>query len=91
MPIIAYTHRIFFQFQEDFNVYVERRRGWLVGCRLKSIFPLMGPGTIGCRPCMGAFLRDPSPYLREFKKKTRKTVNGKVYKRDRKSDQASPA
>ena len=29
----------------------------------------MGPGPIGGVPSVGVFLRDPSPYLREFRRK----------------------
>ena len=43
----------------------------------------LGPGAIGGVPSVGVFLRDPSPYLREFPRKTRKTPNGKVDKSDR--------
>ena len=32
------------------------------------------PGTVGGMPSMGGFLRVPSPYLREFRRKPRKTV-----------------
>ena len=40
--------------------------GWLVGCRIKSDSPHVGLGpTVGV-PFVGIFLRDPSPYLREF-------------------------
>ena len=31
----------------------------------------MGPGPIGGVPSVGVFLRDPSPYLREFRRKPR--------------------
>ena len=36
----------------------------------------IGPRLIGGMPSVGVFLRDPSPYLREFRRKTRKTPNG---------------
>ena len=39
------------------------------GCRYKSNCPLVGPGTIGGMPSVGVFLKDPSPYLREFRRK----------------------
>ena len=39
--------------------------GWLV-VRFESNCPLVRPGTIGGVPSVGVFLRDPSPYLREF-------------------------
>ena len=32
---------------------------------------LVGPGIIGGMPSVGVFLRDPSPYLREFRRKPR--------------------
>ena len=35
-----------------------------------------GPRPIGGLPSMGVFLRDPSPYLRKFRRKPRKTPNG---------------
>ena len=41
-------------------------------------------------PQWGVFLRDPSPYIREFRRKTRKTPNGKVDKRDRGLNLAPP-
>ena len=43
---------------------------WLVGCMFESNCPLVGPGTTGGAPTVGVFLRDPSPYLREFQRKT---------------------
>ena len=36
----------------------------------------IGPRPIGGLPSVGVFLRDPSPYLREFRRKPRKTPNG---------------
>ena len=50
--------------------------GLLVGCMFESNCPLVGPGTIGGIPSVRVFLRDPSPYLREFWRKPRKTPNG---------------
>ena len=35
-----------------------------------------GPRPIGGMPSVGVFLRDPSPYLREFRRKPQKTLNG---------------
>ena len=35
-----------------------------------------GPGAIGRMPSVGVFQRDPSPYLREFRRKSRKTPYG---------------
>ena len=43
---------------------------------VKANCPLVGPGPIGGMPSVGGLLRDPSPYLREFRKKSRKTPNG---------------
>ena len=42
----------------------------------KSNCPLVQPRIIGSTPSVGVFLRDPKPYLREFRKKTRETPNG---------------
>ena len=47
-----------------------------LGCRLKADCPLVGPGPKGDVPSVGVFLRDSSPYLREFQRKPRKTLNG---------------
>ena len=38
----------------------------LVGCRLESNCPLVGPGTVSGVPSVAVFLRDPSLYLREL-------------------------
>ena len=54
--------------------------GWLV-VGFKAKCPLVGPGPIGGMPSVGVFLRDPSKFLREFRRKPRKTPNGKVDKR----------
>ena len=40
------------------------------GCRVKANCSLVGPGHIEEVPSVGTFLRDPSPYLREFRRKT---------------------
>ena len=53
------------------------------GYRYESNCPLVGPGAIDGLPSLRVFLRDPSPYLREFPRKPRKTPNGQVDKRDR--------
>ena len=42
----------------------------------KGNWPLMKPGPIGGMPSVGDFLRDPSPYLSEFRRKARKTPSG---------------
>ena len=44
--------------------------GWLVCCRVKASFPLVGPRPAEEVPSLGVFLRDPSLYLRKFRKKT---------------------
>ena len=44
--------------------------GFKVNC------PLMGPGPIVGMSSVVVFLRDSSPYLREFQRKPRKTPNG---------------
>ena len=68
----------------------------VVGCpdksRLvgKSSCPLVASGTIGGMPSVGIVLRDPNSYLREFRRKRRKTPNGSVNKRDRELNPASP-
>ena len=49
---------------------------WDDGCRYESNCPLVGPGTVDGLPSVGVFLKDPSPYLREFRRKPRKTPNG---------------
>ena len=52
-------------------------QGWLVvDCWDKANCPHVGPGPMGDMLSVGAFLRDPSPYLREFRRKPRKTPNG---------------
>ena len=43
--------------------------GWLIGCRFKAKSSLVGLGTIGGMSSIGAFLKDPNPYLSEFRKK----------------------
>ena len=40
----------------------------LVGCRVKAKCPVVGPRPVRGVPSVGVFLRDPSPYLREFRK-----------------------
>ena len=47
----------------------------LVGCRLKANCPLVGSEPIGDVPSVDVFLRGPSPYLFEFRRKPRKTLN----------------
>ena len=46
----------------------------LVDCRIESNCP--GTGTIGGMPSVGVFLKDPSPYLRKFRRKPWKIPNG---------------
>ena len=50
---------------------------WLVVYRIKTNRPLVGPGPKGGVLSMGGvFLTDPSLYLREFRRKPRKTPKG---------------
>ena len=53
-----------------------RGNGWLVGCRVYGRMSHEGPKPMGWMPSVEVFLRDPSPYLREFRRKPRKTPNG---------------
>ena len=47
---------------------------WMDGWSVKASCPLVGPESVGEVPSMGrVFLRDPSPYLREFWSKTPKS------------------
>ena len=57
--------------------------GWIKRCKFESNCPLVGPGTIDELFSVGDFLRDPSPYLREFQRKPLRTPNGQVDMRDR--------
>ena len=41
------------------------------GCKFETNSPLVGPGTVGGAPLWRVFLRDPSPYFREFRRKSR--------------------
>ena len=53
--------------------------GWVgLGCKVKGDYPHVGPGPAagGGVPSSGIFLRDPSPYFHEFRRKPRKTPNG---------------
>ena len=50
--------------------------GWFVGCRFRANCLFVGPEPIEGVPSMGVFQRVPSPYLREFRRKPRKTLNG---------------
>ena len=38
--------------------------------------PHVGFGTTGGVPCSEVFLRDPSPYLNEFQRKSQETLKG---------------
>ena len=51
-------------------------------CRFKSNCPLVTPGFTRGMSSGSVFLRDPNPYLHEFRRKPRKTPNGQVDKRD---------
>ena len=50
------------------------RLSWVV--EFEANCPLMEPGSIGGMLFVWVFLKDPSPYLREFRGKPRKTPNG---------------
>ena len=72
------------------NNHVGGRWRWVrLGRRFKVNCPLVGPGPIVVAPSVGVFLRDPSPYLHEFRRKPQKTLNGCVDKRDRGMNLAS--
>ena len=58
-------------------------RGFVVVVGFKARLSHQGPRPIGGVPSLGVFLKDPSPYLREFRRKPRKTPNGQVDKLDR--------
>ena len=49
------------------SLFFVDHNGLLVGCRIESNCPLVGPGTIGGMPSVGVFLRDPSRDLRDNK------------------------
>ena len=54
-----------------------------LGCGIKGNCPHVGPGPAGGEcPSTGVFLRDPSPYLREFRRKTKKNSERLCDKRD---------
>ena len=48
----------------------------LVVVDFESNCPPAGPGTIGEVPSVGDLLKNPRPYLREFRRKPRKTPKG---------------
>ena len=56
--------------------YCLRLLFWLVGCRIYGRLSHERSRPMGEMPSVGVFLRIPSPYLREFRKKSRKTPNG---------------
>ena len=53
-----------------------------VCCRIKTDFPTVGPLLLRGMPSVEIFLRDPSPHIREFRRKPWKTPKGLVDKRD---------
>ena len=59
-----------------FNIKNGFRDGWLVGCWDKANCPHVGAEPMGGMPSVEVFLKDPSPYLREFRRKPRQTQNG---------------
>ena len=63
-------------------LYLVTQFGVLDGVGVKADCLNIGPRPIGGLPSVGVFLRDPSPYLRKFRRKPWKTFNGYVNKRD---------
>ena len=63
----------------------------LVGCKVTTNCPLVGPGPVGGVPSARVFLMDHSPNLREFRRKPLKTPNSWVDKRDRGLNPALPS
>ena len=61
-----------------------------VRCRDKANCPHVEPWPMGGVPSVGVFVRDPYPYLPEFRRKPRKTPKGLVDKRDQESNVAPP-
>ena len=51
------------------QLYIDSHFSFLVGlgCRLEVNCSLVGPGSIGGVPSVEVFLRDPGPYLLEFR------------------------
>ena len=45
----------------------------MIGCREKANFPHAGPGLIGGTPSEGGLSKGYWPYLREFRRKTKKS------------------
>ena len=69
-------YRQFFSLSQVLFRIISFYNDWLlVGCRLKANCRLVGPEPMGDVPSVGVFLRDPSAYLREFRRKPRKTPN----------------
>ena len=62
----------------------------VLSCRVKANCPLVGPGPTRRVSSVRIFLRDPCPYLCKFQRKTLKTPNGLVDKRDWELNPASP-
>ena len=52
----------------------EKKKG-LLGYSVKANCPHVGPRPTGVVPSVRVFLRYPSPYLRQFRRKPRKTPN----------------
>ena len=57
---------------------------------IKANYPHVMPGPIGRVPSVRVFLRDPNPYLCEFRWKPKKTLNGLVDVRDKGLNPAPP-
>ena len=64
------NRKYYSKYSNNFAAYIT------CSCRVKPDCLLVGSGTIGGMPSLGVFLREPDPYLREFRLKSRKTLNG---------------
>ena len=72
--------------RKKITIKLALKRPWYYYGRLSHY----GPRPIGGVPSVGVFLRHPSLYLREFRRKPRKTPNGLVDKRDQGLNLAPP-
>ena len=68
-PILSENWRMEIALQQEW-VWL----GGVIGFKTNCLH--MRPGPTGGVPFVGVFLRDPSPYLREFRRKPQKTQNG---------------
>ena len=61
-------HETFYEDRKNSSV---QGLGWVGLCSdVAANCPLVGPGTLGGMPFVGVSLKDPSPHLREFRRKT---------------------